>query len=389
MKPLRTMLDTDLDAPRHTPLAEPPDHTDTAASEAVTEVPAETGPRAAAAGPLTRLSALRDETHMAPTIGALRERGLDARPWRPWEDPLEGFDVLHLFGTVPEHLALMDAARRQGMPVVLSPMSWLTREDTLPGADAWWARWMAAGEYTLRRLRARLPSWQRQLYRGVDLLLPNSHAEAHQLMHYHGVPVQRIHITPGGADPRWAEADAESFVRLIGTDRFVLCSGPIEPRNNQLGLLRAVQGADVPVVLLGDVEPKCEDYLEACRRAGGEQMIHVPAMAYDDPMLASAYAAAGCVVVRRWQPTSIVMTLNAAMTGCPLILPRHAPADEYFGELATYIPAADDMALRRAVLRVIGTGRSPLLSAHVRHYLTWHTTAEITCEAYAKVIAAE
>jgi len=106
-------------------------------------------------------------------------------------------------------------------------------------------------------------------------------------------------------------------------------------------------------------------------------------------MLASAYAAAGCVVVRRWQPTSIVMTLNAAMTGCPLILPRHAPADEYFGELATYIPAADDMALRRAVLRVIGTGRSPLLSAHVRHYLTWHTTAEITCEAYAKVIAAE
>jgi hypothetical protein len=341
----------------------------------------------AAAGLLAPATRPRhDETRMGPTLGALVERGVDARAWRPWEDAIEQFDLLHLFGSAPEHLALMDAARRHGLPVVLSPMSWLTVEDCHPSGNAWRDRCWAFARFGVEVMRARLPSWRRQLYHGVDLLLPNSHAEAGQLMRYFGVPIDRLHITPGGADPRWADATPEPFRHLIGADRFILTPGPIEPSNNQLGLLRALQGMDVPIVLLGDVAPRHEEYLEACRRAGGEQFIHVPELAYTDPLLASAYAAADCVVLCRWQPTSVVITLNAAMTGCPLVLPRHAPADEYFGDLVTYVAAGEGLALRRAVSRLIDRGRDPLLSAHVRHYLTWQTTAEVTCEAYHRVL---
>ena len=77
--------------------------------------------KVAVAGKLTALAAPGGgEIQWRKTTEALRAEGMNIRFWRPWEDGFEGIDCLHLFGSEPEHLPVVEAARARKIPVVLS-----------------------------------------------------------------------------------------------------------------------------------------------------------------------------------------------------------------------------------------------------------------------------
>jgi glycosyltransferase involved in cell wall biosynthesis len=218
------------------------------------------------------------------------------------------------------------------------------------------------------------------------MLMPNSYAEAQQLMRYFGVPPQKIHIVPNGADLRFAQADPRPFVERFAMRDFVLYAGRIEPRKNQLGFLKAMRATGVPVVILGDVVPGHERYLAECRRACGENVRFIDRLEHGDPLLASAYGACGCLALASWYETPGLVALEAGMSGIPLVLPNAGCGEEYFGPLATYVQPGDAAGIRRAVLDALTRGRSPALAEHVRENFSWRAAAEITREAYAKIL---
>ena len=250
-------------------------------------------PKVALAGKLTAWAAPGGgEIQMAALARTLGEAGVDASLWRPWEEPLSEFDCLHLFGSEPEHLTLAREARRQNIPVVLSTIAWFDL------ASCWREPWplakrlTACGKFALRAAAPWLKSWRRDLYHAVDLLLPNSKAEAAQ--------IDALFRRAGGADsgrcPMAPTGDslAGTRSRLPGASAaggFVLYAGRIEPRKNQLGFLRAMRGTSVPIVVLGDAVPGHEAYLAALPPCGRPQRPFVGRIEHDDPLLASAYAA--------------------------------------------------------------------------------------------------
>ena len=325
------------------------------------------------------------EIQMAALARALPSVGVQARLWRPWEDRFEQVDCLHLLGSLPEHLPVVEAARRRGTPVVLSTIAWFDPANWLREPRSWSWRLAAGARFAARAACPWLPSWRRRLYRSVDLLLPNSNAEAEQLVRYFRVPRRQIHIVPNGADERFAAADPEPFARLMGSRGFVLCAGRIEPRKNQLGLIRAMRDANVPVVILGDAVPGHEAYLHACRRVADDNVRFVPRIDHDDPLLGSAYAACGCLVLPGWFETPGLAALEAGMSGTPLVLPRGGCAREYFGPHGAYVKPGDLGGIRRAVLDAVARGRSETLAELVRTSFTWKAAAEATRAAYERV----
>ena len=326
------------------------------------------------------------EIQMLALADSLREIGVDARLWRPWEERLAQSDCLHLFGSAAEHLPVVRTARRHDVPVVLSTIAWFdlasywSQPRWLPG------RLRAAAGFVARAGCPRLPSWRRRLYQAVDLALPNSNAEAEQLVRYFGLPYERIHVVPNGAAVRFADADPQPFAELVGTVGFVLCAGRIEPRKNQLGLLKAMRGTNVPIVILGDVVPGCESYARACRKIAGPEVRFVERFDHDDPMLESAYAACGCLVMPSWYETPGLAALEAAMTGTPLVLPHGGSAREYFGDDATYVKPGHHRAIRHAVFAAILRGRSSALAERIRRSFSQLAVARATRQAYERVI---
>ena len=338
------------------------------------------------AGKLTALDAPGGgEVQMAAMAECLPSLGVDARLWRPWEDAIEDVDCLHLFGSEREHLPLVEAARRRGVPVALSTIAWFELANCLREPRPVVRRLAAGARFMARSVCPRLPSWRRKLYQSVDLLMPNSNAEAQQLMHYFGVPAERIHVTHNGADPRFSEADPQAFSDIVGGEDFVLYAGRIEPRKNQLGFLCAMRESDVPIVMLGDVVPGYEWYLEQCRRMAGENVRFIPRIEHHDPLLGSAYAACGCLVLTSWFETPGLVALEAGMSGTSLVLPHGDCAVEYFGHQAGYVKPDDFQGIRRAVEAALQRGRSHRLANHVQTYFSWKAAAETTISGYNKL----
>ena len=339
------------------------------------------------AGKLTAMEAPGGgEMQMSALAKALGEVGIEARHWRPWEERLADYDCLHLFGSEPEHLSVIVSAHRQGVPVALSTIAWFDLASCWREPWPWARRLAACGKFLIRATFPRLRSWRRGLYQAADLLLPNSQAEAEQLSRHFAVPAGRIRVVPNGADTRFAEASPDLFAKHVGCRDFVLCAGRIEPRKNQLGLLRAMADGDVPVVIVGDFVPGHEAYLAACRRAAGPHVRFLGRLEHDDPLLASAYAACGCLVLPSWYETPGLVAIEAAMSGVPLVLPRGGSAREYFGVYAEYVAPNDLAGLRRAVDAARTSGRSRELAELARRNYSWRSAALATREAYETLL---
>lgn len=333
------------------------------------------------------------EIQMDRTCRALGDIGVDARRWRPWEDRLEQGDLLHLFGSVREMLPVVESARRSGAAVCVSTVAWFSLHDPMRTGGPI-HRLAATSRFLLRRLLPRIDTWRRRLYHLADRLLPNSQAEADQLVRYFQVPRDKIHVVPNAADPRLANADPQPFrqmiaeLRLDPTRPIVLCPARIEPRKNQRTLIRALSDTDVSLVLIGDPVVGHERYFERCQTDAGPNVRIIPRIAHDNPMLGSALAAADCLALCSWFETPGLAAIEAAMTGTPLVLPTGGCAREYFGPLARYVKPDRTKAIRCAVFDAIADGPSEELASIARDTFCWENTARVTRVAYQAAVEA-
>jgi glycosyltransferase involved in cell wall biosynthesis len=317
--------------------------------------------------------------------GALPQAGIAARLWRPFEDSLADCRCLHLFGTAAEFLPVVESARRSGVKVLLSPESWQDGAERGPCPRGWLKKTAAWFAKAGRGGFSRIPVWQRELYAAVDLLLPNSNFEAQQIARRFKLSPDRLRVIPHGVDPQLAEADPEPFRRHAGVRDFVLYVGTIEPKNQQLGFLWAMKNVDVPLVILGDVAPQCDWYLEECRRVAGPLVQFLPRLAGNDPRMASAFVACGCMVVGSGVAAPERIALAAGASGTPLVLFEGGCGSEYFGQQAVYVRPDDVPGIRRGVQAALDRKRSKNLAEHVCTYFSWKAVARALRDAYGQV----
>ena len=316
---------------------------------------------------------------------ALPQAGISARLWRPYEDALSEARCLHLFGTAPEFLDLAKSAQDCGLKVVLTPQTWQEDGRNLGNARSWLGKAAAHVANAGQWLFSPAPAWQRDLYRAVDMLLPNSTIEAQRILRRFKLPAEKVRVVPHGVDPRWCEADPELFQLRADIRDFVLYAGSIEPRNEQLAFLYAMKNEDVPIVVLGDVAADCAWYLAECRRVAGPSVRFMSQLAADDPLLASAYAACRCLVVGKQVPAPERTALAAGISGTPLVLFEGGCGSEYFGHEAVYIRAEDAAGIRNGVRAALEQKRNKNLADHVRTYFSWSAVAGILRENYGRV----
>ena len=124
---------------------------------------------------------------------------------------------------------------------------------------------------------------------------------------------------PNGVLPSVGSASPEFFFRRCGTFPFVLSVGRIEPRKNTLGLIQAAGRLELPLVIVGEAPPGFERYEVECRRAADDRAIWLGRLEHDDPLLASAYAAARVFALPSWFETPGLAALEAALAGCSVV----------------------------------------------------------------------
>jgi glycosyltransferase involved in cell wall biosynthesis len=325
------------------------------------------------------------ENQLIQTGRHLESLGVPIRLFSSWTDRLERARLIHLFGMSHEGLELARVSRAQHVPVVLSPICWyepralIALEPGLPRKIRGLAAW------SLRLAMPHWPSWRRELLELADAVLPNSPAEATQLARLFGVARRKLRVVPNGVRAAIGSSDPEPFRRHFGDQPFVLTVGRIEPRKNTLALIRAVRTLGLPLVVIGQAPPRCGEYERECRRAGGDSVFWMGQFDHDDPLFASAYAAARVFALSSWFETPGLAALEAALAGCPIVVTPYGSTRDYFGDLAEYARPHRVDEIVRAVRRCWENGADPRLARLIANRYLWPAVAQKTAEVYDQV----
>ncbi len=325
------------------------------------------------------------------------------------EPDLAGYDIVHLFNLMRPQEVYLQAqnAKRQGKPVILSPIYGLYTEYER-NARSWFFRMLAKllspsqveylkvcaravrnGEYhrgTKMVLRYGYGPLLKKILSLCDALLPNSYSEMKRIEQDLGLSGKPFFVVPNAADCNLFDP-----VRIQPSGKWehlrdcVLCVARIEGRKNQLMVVEAIKDAPYRLVLVGEPAPNHRRYAEAVKRAASLNVAFLGEIPHEE--LSELYYLAKVHVLASWMETPGLSSLEAGLMGCNLVITEKGDTREYFGNYAYYCDPASVESIRQAIDRAWRAPLNPALRQHILENFTWEKAAALTLKAYKAVLA--
>lgn len=313
------------------------------------------------------------------TNAALQRRGVDARLIDPNVEHLKSFDLVHVYSVINGNHRIAEYGKTFGLPVVTSPL-----------IRPHWNRSLGKRARLMERVVGRLTHWDvKTEYRQIESCLSNSdilialgEIERRSMVDAFKIDPKRIRVIPNGIPKRFFDASPTlAMERLEGKNGFVLCVAAINPHKNQLGLVQALAGTNRHVVLAGECLPSEEPYLQQIQSY--PHVTYLGKLDYDDPLLASAYAAAGVFCLPSQSEVMPLSILESLATGTPVVTTQNHSMDmKGLAGLVREVNPNDLTEIRSMIEAMLNAPPSREKCCAAVRDLTWDAVAEAVHQCY-------
>jgi glycosyltransferase involved in cell wall biosynthesis len=171
--------------------------------------------------------------------------------------------------------------------------------------------------------------------------LPSTEEEAEGLRDRWKVPSSKIRTLPNGIDERFFNATPSLFQEKFNAQGdFVLHVGRFHPVKNQKVLIRCLLKLGATAFFIGNPDLAHQDYYESCKNEAaksGGKIRFISSLKHDDPLLASAYAAAKVFACPSLFETFGVAALEAAASGGTIVMTENTRAKEIFKSFSSFV----------------------------------------------------
>ncbi len=291
---------------------------------------------------------------------------LTGRPGLP--HALATCDVVH----ATNHAAVPPKAAWQGLVVTVHDLAF----DVFPGAFPTSWRW-------LYRVGVRAAA------RRADVVVTPSLSTAADVEQRHGVDPACIRVTPLAASLPTAITDPSETLAALGIDPpFILCPATLEPRKNQVRLIRAYRqvAPDVPhaLVLSGPDGWGMHEIETELARGGSGRVIRTGLLS--ETQLDAVYRAADAIAYPSLYEGFGLPVVEAMARGVPVLASTTPAVAETAGDAAVLVEPQDVAAIAEGLARVL-TDRALhddlVAKGTVRvASFSWEATARATLDAY-------
>lgn len=312
----------------------------------------------------------------------LEKQGVQVRLFNQWTDRFKEGDILHVFGSVKEALGLMEVAKTQGVKIVHSPIIWYNWQSSLQIPYRPKERLLGVVRQIAKVLCPAIPSDRKRMMELADIVLAGSEMEADQIHRYFLISRNKIRVITYGVENRFREAKPDFFENKHKLKNFVLMVGRIEPRKNQLSLIRALNQQPCELVVVGGAVSNHRNYYEQCRKEAANNIHFTGPLDQDSEELRSAFAACDVFALPSWFETPGLAALEAGLSGAKVVITREGSTREYFGEYADYVNPASIGSIRNTVLRALKRQKTEHLRNHIRQKFLWEKAAERHVQLY-------
>jgi glycosyltransferase involved in cell wall biosynthesis len=218
--------------------------------------------------------------------------------------------------------------------------------------------------------------------RKCRMLLPNSNSEFKRFFHSYHTECSYKTI-PNAIDHTIFNDDVIPNSEFAG---HVLCVGRIEGRKNQLNLIHALKGTNIPLTIIGKPAPNHINYYNECRRVASLEPNVQVIEHIEHSELARIYKAAKVHVLPSWFETTGLSSLEAGVMDCNIVVTKKGDTEEYFGDFAYYCEPDNTSSIKEAVLRAHNDPVNTNLKERIKEDYTWEKAAAKTLEAYQTVL---
>jgi len=225
-------------------------------------------------------------------------------------------------------------------------------------------------------------------YENASLLLPNTKEEAEKIKEiFPFITDEKIKVIPNGVEERFIEAKPDLFRKHFNVDYdFVLNVARLEPRKNQLSLIKALKGTGIRLIIIGN-QSVWPDYAKLCFEEGKSEVLFIDELSHDDPLLASAYAAANVFALPSSEETPGIAALEAAIAGCSIVITERGGTKEYFRDFAKYVDPYSIEDIRSKILDAWqDNSNKECQKSYILSNFSWSRVAELTLNAYNAVL---
>lgn len=358
-----------------------------------------------------------DKVQVVNTAEELKKLGVEVDIQTSRNFDPTSFDIVHVFQLdwVPETYFYVKKAKKYGKPVVLSPIHHNVGE--VKKFDDEFA-------FDYRRVSRVLFKDQfkrdtfKNIYRSItnrEILWPTLFSvfygfkrmqkETLEMADYVLVQTNKEHedleLTYNVSLPKWEKVVngvSANFINLENTPNqfdfsdYILCVGRIEPRKNQLSVIKAVEmlrneeKLDLKLVLVGKIG-KTNKHFEYNKLVQHEidtknWITHLPQVPYEN--MSSIYKYAKVGVSASWFETTGLTSLEALYCGTNAVASGDR-AKEYLGKYASYCLPDDITSIKEAIKKEYYASR-PSITETLKKEYTWEIAAKKTLEVYNSIL---
>lgn len=354
-----------------------------------------------------------DTVQIEKTKAELEKLGVKVDISLDFEADLTGYDLVHLTNVtrIQETYLHVVNAKKQGKPMVLSTIYWPMDEFEKQGqigirklinshlgidnqerikAIARYIKDKESRNIATKNLwRIGYTKMQQYVVNNVDYFLPNSEMEMIEFCKSFGIPRDKYTVVPNAIDEEIAikqmkQVAPEKYKQYEGA---IICVGRIEPRKNQLALVKALDQSGYKLVLVGAVSDNQQQYFEEIKKImeRNSSFYYIPRI--DNSELYQLYKVCKVSSLPSWLDTPGLVSLEAASMGCNLAISSKGSTTEYFGEYAEYCLPDDIVGIRRAIDRAYAKAKDENLRKKIFDNYTWKIAGTKTLESYERVLS--
>lgn len=356
-----------------------------------------------------------DRVQIENTARELEKLGIDVNIRSGLDFDPSLYDIVHIFQLdwTPETYFYVKKAKAAGKPVVLSPIHHNVSEvkkyddeyvfgfrrlsklifkdqhhrDTLKNLYRIFSDPQKVAT-TLGSMMLGLENMHKHVLSLVDKVLVQTDQEAKDLKRTYKSSFDWVKI-PNGV--------SESFLKVksgknpLDFEDYIVCIGRIEPRKNQLTVIKAVEyfrkrtEKDIQLVFIGSKSTKNHmEYLKLFRKELDKKswVHHIGSVPYEDMPIYYKYAKV-CVSAS-WFETTGLTSLEALFCGTNAVA-SGVRAREYLGRHATYCKPDDVSSIEFAIEKEYFAPR-PKINKEMFDEYTWKTAARKTLKVYKELL---
>jgi len=308
------------------------------------------------------------------TARGLSELGVDVVRYDPWKNQIPDVDICHVFSIDSSMIYHVNRATSSAVPVILSPVLNLFDSRRLASR--------------MKRRMSILPGVYSDLKRAGQMLsaatkiIALNPEEREMLGAVFQIERSRICIVPNGISAAFSGGDPRLFEDAYGVRDFVLNVASVEPRKNQLSLVRAMKHLPYTLVLVGKGSPEHAEYLQKVKDEAGDNVRIIGAIGHDDPMLVSCYRAAKVFVLPSFSEVMPLTINEAVLAGCRIAVSDRVPVSELIVPHSERFRPDDIEAIAHIVDRNMQNHRPSRLSQTMPAMLTWNEVCRELVQIY-------